>query len=325
VNAAEVLTSVPLLADLPQEEIDHLAALAEPFTLASGEALFEEGDVADAVYVIATGLVESRKRLPGGRDMTANEQGPGTMFGEMAIIAGSPRLIGVTAVEETTGLVLDAHAVQMQLGVPREGTRILAQRLGREAVGVLRRLIARLTEAVDADPRASEPPPAPEGPPPAVVEVVPEPGETEYLRTLLFLSDFDADQLEHLFGGMRRLWAPRGATLVEEGTQPDALLIVLRGAVESTVRRGGAAGRVRLSGPGRVVTPLGVLDDGPAPVTCRARERSLLVEVTRERLAELTTHPDMTLRTFFRGLYRDTVDAIVQADRPLSRMAAARP
>ena len=179
--------------------------------------------------------------------------------------------------------------------------------------------------AVDADRHVDDAPLGAGAPAPPVEAVDPEPGETEYLQTLLFLGEFDGPQLERLFGGLRRLSAPRGASLVAEGDRPDALLIVLRGAVESTVRRGGAAGRVRLSGPGRVVTHLGVLDEGPSPVSCRARERSVLLEIPRTHLQALAGKEDMATRRFFQGLYRDVVDAIVHADRPLSRMAAARP
>jgi CRP-like cAMP-binding protein len=323
VNATEVLRSLPLLSGLPDDEIANMAALAEPFELEPGVTLFAEGDPAEAVFVVASGRVESLKRLPGDRAVTATEQGPGSVFGTMALIAGLPRLAEVRAIESTRGLVLDARAVQGLLGRP--GTREVGRRLAAEALTLLRNLVERLTLAVDADPHAVEAPPAPAGPPPPVVAVDPEPGETAYLETLLFLGEFDAPQLERLFGGLRRLSAPRGASLVAEGDRPEALLIVLRGAVESTVRRGGAAGRVRLSGPGRVVTHLGVLDEEPSPVSCRARERSILLEVPREHLAALTAADDLVVRRFFQGLYRDVVDAILHADRPLSRMAAARP
>jgi CRP-like cAMP-binding protein len=325
VNAADVLRSLSLFAGLPDDEVSNVAALAEPFSVEAGETLFEEGDPASTVFVVATGRVQSRKRLPGDRSVTATELGPGTMFGEMAIIAGLPRLVGATAVERTTGLAIDARAARGLAAAPRVGSRELGRRLGLEAVATLRGLVERLALSVDADPRATQAPPSGGGPPPPVVEVEPEPGETDYLQTLLFLSDFDAPELERLFGGLRRLSAPRGATLVEEGDRPEALLIVTRGAVESTVRRGGAAGRVRLSGPGRVVTHLGILDEDPSPVTCRARERSELLEVTRSRLRELMDADGLVPQRFFWGLYRDVVDAILHADRPLSRMAAARP
>jgi CRP-like cAMP-binding protein len=80
---------------------------------------------------------------------------------------------------------------------------------------------------------------------------------------------------------------------------------------------------VRLSGPGRIVTHLGVLDDGPCPYDCRARERVVLLETPRERLLEIRERDDAMWRLFRHGLYQDMVDAIVQADRPLARMAAA--
>lgn len=322
-NANEVLRSVPLLTDLDAEEIDNLAALAETFTLEPGARLFEEGDPAKAIFVIATGRVQTRKRLPGEREVTASEQGPGAVFGEMALIAGLPRIAGVRAVEPTTGLVLDARVVRGLMSRP--GTRALGWRLAAEALALLRQLVERVAVAVDADRHVDDAPLGAGAPAPPVEAVDPEPGETEYLQTLLFLGEFDGPQLERLFGGLRRLSAPRGASLVAEGDRPDALLIVLRGAVESTVRRGGAAGRVRLSGPGRVVTHLGVLDEGASPVSCRARERSVLLEIPRTHLQALAGKEDMATRRFFQGLYRDVVDAIVHADRPLSRMAAARP
>ena len=89
------------------------------------------------------------------------------------------------------------------------------------------------------------------------------------------------------------------------------------------MHHGRAAARVRLSGPGRIVTHLGALDDGPCPYDCRARERVVLLEAPRERLLAIRERDDAAWRLFRHGLYQDVVDAIVHADRPLTRMAAA--
>ncbi|HEX3317101.1 MAG TPA: cyclic nucleotide-binding domain-containing protein, partial [Solirubrobacteraceae bacterium] len=105
--------------------------------------------------------------------------------------------------------------------------------------------------------------------------------------------------------------------------RPEALLFVLRGAVEATVHHGRAAARVRLSGPGRCVTHLGVLDGAPCPYDCRARERVHLLEFPRADLLELRERGGAVWRLLRHGIYQDVVDAIVQADRPLARMAAA--
>jgi CRP-like cAMP-binding protein len=317
-----LLTSAPLLEGLPGSELENLAALAEPFSLATDEVLFEEGDPADQVYVLASGRVEFCKRLPGDRSVTATYMGPGAIFGEMSFIAGLDRVAAVRAVEPTAGLALDARAVQALLGGPRPGASELGRRIEQAALATLRQLVERLAQRVSEDPGASEPAPA-APPPPLVTTVDPEPDELDYLRTILFFGNFDAAELETLFRGLPRLSAPRGAELVAAGERPDDLLIVVRGATEATVRRGAAAARVRLCGPGRIVTHLGVLDDGPCPTSCRARERAILIAMPRARLAERSRDGDHLGARLHRAIYRDVVNAIVQADRPLARMAAA--
>jgi hypothetical protein len=230
----------------------------------------------------------------------------------------------VRAAVATSGLAVDARAVQQLLTGTDPGARELGRRLGQQALTTLRSLIDRIAAALDTDPHASEPPRSLAEPADAPAPVDPEPGESDYLRTILFFNRFSAAQLDELFGGLRRLAAPRGAELVPAGARPDALLFVLRGAVESTLRRGGAAARVRLSGPGRIVTHLGVLDGGPTPYACRARERAVLLEVPAERFAGLDAGTDAAARLFWHGVFQDVADAIVHAERPLARMAAAR-
>ena len=59
-------------------------------------------------------------------------------------------------------------------------------------------------------------------------EVDPEPGDSAYLETVLFFSSFSEEELEELFGGLRRLDAERGTTVIEAGTRSAALYIVIR-------------------------------------------------------------------------------------------------
>jgi CRP-like cAMP-binding protein len=322
-EAARLLRSLPLLAGLPQEEIENLAALSEPFALEAEEVLFEEGDAAESVFVIALGELESVKRLPGDRALTAARLGPGTALGEMAMIAGVPRVATARALRETQGIAVDARAVQQLVAGSHPGARQLVHRVDQQALQVLRAVVERTAEALDQDKRASQPMRALKPVGGKVAPVDPAPDEADYPATILFFNRLSRAQLHELFGGLRRLAAPRGTELVAEGERPDALLFVLRGAVESTVHHGGAAARVRLSGPGRIVSHLGVLDQGPCPYDCRARERVVLLEVPRARLAEIRERDDAAWRLFRHGIYQDVVDAIVHADRPLARMAAA--
>jgi CPA2 family monovalent cation:H+ antiporter-2 len=89
----ELADRFPLFASLTPEQREVLVLHFEPRTAMPGEWMIRAGDVADAVYFICSGEVEvavgyNRIRL-----------GPGSYFGEMALINGQPRSADVTAID----------------------------------------------------------------------------------------------------------------------------------------------------------------------------------------------------------------------------------
>lgn len=63
-----------------------------PAKFAAGDVVFSEGDKGDAMYVVRSGELTIEK---GGKIMET--VGPGGIFGEMALIDGSPRVATVRA------------------------------------------------------------------------------------------------------------------------------------------------------------------------------------------------------------------------------------
>jgi CRP-like cAMP-binding protein len=301
--------------------IDRLAALARPISLDDGQYLFREGDPGDSISLLASGGLEALTRLPGGRELEIEPVGPGVLIGEMAVLAARNRRWSARATEPSAGWSFEAAEVgRLEVANQPEVVR----RLGRVALGRLREQYARLARLCVGDPRMDEEPRPAElddaGPVKAVER---EPEETSYLETVLFFSRFTAPELDEMFGDLRRLEAPRGATVLAAGEPASALLVVLRGAVETSIRRGGLAARARLAGPGRVVGHLSLDGGQPAYVASRARERSILLEVPLERVAQIIDRADDTARRFGRAVYADVVDALFEAQRPIARMAAA--
>jgi CRP-like cAMP-binding protein len=316
-----VLGALELFEGAPDEVIERLALAARPFTLAPGEYLFHEGDPGDRISVLATGSVETILRLPGGRELEVQPVGPGGLIGEMAVLAQRPRRFSVRAAESSTGWSFDAADIG-RLGATQQPE--VVRRLGSLALGRLRDQYTRLDALCGTDPRAAgDPRPAQLDDAGPLVEVEPEPAETAYLETVLFFSRFSAPELEELFGGLRRLEAPRGATVIESGSPPSPLIVVVRGAVETSIRRGGLAARARLAGPGRIVGHLSIAGEAASPATARARERSILLELPLDRVAEIVNRGDDVGRRFGWAVYADVVDALFEAQRPISRMVAA--
>lgn len=316
-GARAALAGLELFEGAAESVIDRIAVAARPFSLRAGEYLFREGDPGDFISLIDNGRVEAILRLPGGRELEVLPIGPGELIGEMGVLSQRPRRISVRAVEDTAGWSFSLTDIG-RLGAAEQPD--VARRLGRLALERLRDQYARLSAQCGDDPRSGEPArsasfydAAP------VTPVEPGEGETDYLETVLFFSSFSREELEELFGDLPRLDAPRGADVVADG----ALLVVMRGAIETSIRRGGLAARARLAGPGRFVGHLNLLGDDAGEATSRAREHALLLELPLERVAEIVDRGDDTGRRFALGVYADVVDALYEAQRPIARMAAA--
>ena len=237
--------------------LERLAVIARPFSLTAGDYLFREGDPADRISLLASGRLEAILRLPGGRELDVEPLSAGGLLGEMAVLAARPRRYSARALEDSAGWSFDV-ADFGRLGAVEQPE--VLRRLGRLALERLRAQYERLAALCSHDPRADEAARPAElddaGP---VVAVERQADETAYLGTVLFFSRFIAAEIDDLFGDLRRLEAPRGASVTPVCEHGPTLLIVLRGAVETSIRRGGLAARARLAGPGRIVGHLSLL------------------------------------------------------------------
>lgn len=92
----------PLFAPLSLASVEHLAGSLTPIRFDDGEWLIREGDVGDRYVVIDEGMVEV---VQGGRHV--RELGPGSGFGEIALLQAVPRTASVIARGQVSGYSLD--------------------------------------------------------------------------------------------------------------------------------------------------------------------------------------------------------------------------
>ena len=80
----------------------------------AGDRLFEEGDPGDAAFIVESGIVAIAKTVEGAEVELARLEA-GELFGEMAIIDGSPRMARAIAIEDSVVVRIPADALAAKL------------------------------------------------------------------------------------------------------------------------------------------------------------------------------------------------------------------
>ncbi|MEW9805806.1 cyclic nucleotide-binding domain-containing protein [Mesorhizobium marinum] len=136
-----ILSGVKLFAGFTREQLRLLAFGAEAMRLQSGKKLYREEDDADSAYIVTRGRIGLFREHDGQR-MEVGTADPGSVLGEMALIADARRL---TSAEATT----DAEVLRINRSMFR---RILeeypetAEALRNQIIDDLQALIRRIEQ-----------------------------------------------------------------------------------------------------------------------------------------------------------------------------------
>jgi CRP/FNR family transcriptional regulator, cyclic AMP receptor protein len=124
---------VSLFADLPDEDIRALMAVARKRTFRAGEVIFHREDVGQVLYVIKEGKVNICLMSPEGQEISLVVLGKGDFFGELAILDGLPRSTDAIALERVECYTLqrsDFHnAIMKNPKIAIQVLEILSRRL----------------------------------------------------------------------------------------------------------------------------------------------------------------------------------------------------
>jgi len=126
----EILTSVPLFADLPATRLRQLAWSADRLHFAPGQVLYREGEDGSSAFVVLAGEAEVASALPGG-GVNRRHAGPASVLGERAILGdGLPRGATATAAGPLEALRITRDAFQRLMAGCPESTAAVLHSLG---------------------------------------------------------------------------------------------------------------------------------------------------------------------------------------------------
>ena len=130
----ELIRGVPLFSRCSRKELSEIASIADEMDLREGKEIIREGDRGREFFVIAEGTVDVHR---GGRRVAT--LGDGDFVGEIALVAGIPRVASVTTASPVRALV-----------ITQAGFRRLLEHSPQIQAKVLEALASRLAEATQA-------------------------------------------------------------------------------------------------------------------------------------------------------------------------------
>jgi CRP-like cAMP-binding protein len=103
---AGLLARVPVLADLPSEDLEQISEVAHPRRFAAGEIVFREGDASTTCYIVRSGRARAVREHPDGRQLALATFGPGDIFGELAMFDDERRSATVETLDSVEAVAV---------------------------------------------------------------------------------------------------------------------------------------------------------------------------------------------------------------------------
>jgi CRP-like cAMP-binding protein len=128
----EALRRIPLFAKVEPSKLKLMAFASERASYQTGEILFNQGDLADAAYIILDGTADVMVNTPTG-PLKVAEMGRDAFVGEIGILCDVPRTATIVAREPLTTLKITKELFFRMItdfpSIAIEVMRVLAQRL----------------------------------------------------------------------------------------------------------------------------------------------------------------------------------------------------
>jgi len=107
-----MLKNVSLFADLPEDAVNAVSALATTRTYSKNTIIISEGDDSDSLYAVLSGKVKVYLSDDEGKEIIINILSGGDYFGELALMDDEPRSASVMTLEESKLAVLSKTAFE---------------------------------------------------------------------------------------------------------------------------------------------------------------------------------------------------------------------
>ena len=318
-TTASLIRHVPLFDGLDTQSLDDVLRIFERVEFSAGDHLTRQGYPADCAYIVESGSADVVTALPGGGTATVAQLQPGAMLGEMALLESGMCSATVIAREAMVSYRITREGFRMLLAQRVPAVFTIQQRIIRALCQRLRTLNAKVVAADVEDPAVSDLQP---------VALATHPVDESFdvpafLPMLTPFREFAPTDIVALHAASSVMHIRRGELLFGQGAAGDTAYIVVRGALELTVRRGGELQRIGILGPGRFCGILALIEDQAHSMQAAAREHTTLLALDRAAFMRFFSGHDAPALKLQQAINRELLQALSRTNNHLTRLISS--
>ena len=149
-DTADLLSRVPVFAELGADDLARVAQVAVPRAFDAQQVIFREDDDSDTCYIVRSGHARAVRGHTDGRMITLAHFGPGDIFGELAMFDDERRSATVEAVDALATVAIPGSAMRELLRRHPEIAVKLVIALGRRLRAANERLTRQSFQTVQS-------------------------------------------------------------------------------------------------------------------------------------------------------------------------------
>ena len=305
--------------DPPAREL--LLSAATPISFVAGSTLVRHGELARGAYVLRAGAVEAEVTQPGGEKLVVAKLGPGSVFGEMALIELGTCTATVRATSSVDGWFVSNEDFRAIVSQRSAAAIHLQHAVTTMLAGKVAALNAQLLDCTAPEDRPARPF-APSVDPLAGVPRLRRPSfdAAAFLPRLPFFDHFSSDEVDEIASCGSYVEVPRGQAIFALGGPPTSAFLVVRGAAEILHAKSGCERRMAVLGPGQLIGYLAILNERSHGAHALARESSLLLDIPAKAFREIYLG-DRAVSTRLRAaVQKSLLASMARTNRALTRL-----
>lgn len=283
----KTLSSIKILAELKNEDIELLQRFAEYREYDSQQLILRQGHIGDGLYLILSGAVTVKLKLPGEKILTVDTLESGDCFGEVSLIDHGVYSTSIQSIEPVKCVYLSREQFEMLKLYEPELAIHLMESIGRALSARVRSLYDALSLLPEFNQSINIPSQRGVESSVPIKQTDAEQKFFDLLEHMTLLRDIPEPKLKQLISYTTFCEYPKYQFVDQNTVIIDSLFIIIQGAIQCVVKTEAQSSKYFVLGPNHMFGMTSMIDGVACLSSYLVREQALLLKLERSNYERL--------------------------------------